>query len=220
MEKEQKKSLKIYVTVEPLGVKMIGLFSPEDKVYKIAQFVQNKTRQMGVKYNIGRVTEKKSGAVIFADYSLGDILKNEDEVIIYNNELGLADLKSGKCPGGWVNAIANFYRTGKLLQKKTKRDEQKEKKKDEKKDEESENKKEKTPIKKDKKISSDERKEKKKQSPKKDKKNDKNEKTKSNKKQEDEKSVKSDDESNSDKNSSSENKDNNKSKYLDSDSDN
>ena len=85
---ENEEKIKIYITIEPLGIKIGWVFQKKEKIQSIIDFVFNQTEKLGIKYKLGRVNENKTGAILLSESILGDFLQNDDQVTVYSEEYG------------------------------------------------------------------------------------------------------------------------------------
>ena len=144
MEKNEK--VKIYLNLEPLGLKIGTVFKKTDTFQAVLHFVINQIKKIGIKYEIGRITEDKTGAILLTENIIGDFLEQNDEITIYSEDYGFI---RNNLPGGnehnsskkiyYLKNVSNLYKSMNFLKKK-RNDKQKNKnqpKKDEKKADES-----------------------------------------------------------------------------------
>ena len=85
---ENKEKLKIYITIEPLGLKIGWVFKKNETIQSILNFVIIQTEKMGIQYKVGRINENKTGAMLLSESILGDFLQNDDQVTVYSEEYG------------------------------------------------------------------------------------------------------------------------------------
>ena len=85
---KNEEKIKIYITIEPLGLKIGWVFKKNEKIQSIINFVYIQTKKLGIKYKLGRVNENKTGALLLAESALGDFLKNDDQITVYSEEYG------------------------------------------------------------------------------------------------------------------------------------
>lgn len=107
MEKKDEK-LKIYINIEPLGLKFGCIFKKNETFQSIINFVFSQTKKIGIKFKLGRIIENKTGAILLTESQLGDFLENGDEITVYSEEYGFI---SNYLPGDNENNFSkrNFY---------------------------------------------------------------------------------------------------------------
>ena len=148
--------VKIYINVEPFGLKFGAIFKKNETFQSPVNFILNQFRKANIKFELGRITEDKTGALILADNLLGDFLENNDTITLYSQEYGFVKTN---IPGGsdhnsirklfFLKNVSDLYKSKNFLKKKRnlkntkknneKKEEKKEEKKDEKREEEEEN---------------------------------------------------------------------------------
>ena len=144
--------VKIYINVEPFGLKFGAIFKKNETFQSPVNFILNQFRKANIKFELGRITEDKTGALILADNLLGDFLENNDTITLYSQEYGFVKTN---IPGGsdhnsirklfFLKNVSDLYKSKNFLKKKRnlkntkKNNEKKEEKKDEKSEEEEEN---------------------------------------------------------------------------------
>ena len=161
-EKEEKQNIervKIYINVEPLGLKFGYVFKKSETFQSIINFVFNQVKKLGVKFELGRINENKTGAILLTENIIGDFIENGDEITVYSEEYGFT---RSNLPGEdehnalkrvfYLKSVSDLYksmnflkkkRNEKLKQKNLKKAEKKEEKKEDKKKENEEEKEEK-----------------------------------------------------------------------------
>ena len=192
-EKEEKQNyerVKIYINIEPLGLKIGYVFKKSETFQSIINFVFNQVKKLGVKFELGRINENKTGAILLTENIIGDFLENNDEITVYSEEYGFT---RANLPGEnehsslkrvfYLKSVSDLYksmnflkkkRNEKLKQKNLKKEEKKDDKKEETKKGDEEEKEEKEEQE-EKSIDIDEEKEEKKEKEKKEEKKDKKE---------------------------------------------
>ena len=144
--------VKIYINVEPFGLKFGAIFKKNDTFQSPVNFILNQFKKLNIKFELGRITEDKTGAIILADNLLGDFLENNDIITLYSQEYGFVKTN---IPGEsdhnsmrklfYLKNVSDLYKSKNFLKKKRnlknikKNNEKKEEKKDEKSEEEEEN---------------------------------------------------------------------------------
>ena len=126
--KEQKEhknypKTKIYITLEPISLKFGAVLKKSDTFQKIINFVQNQTKKLGIKFEVGRITENKTNAIILPEYQIGDFLANDEEVTVYSVEYGVNSNLSNESSEKnffYRKDISDLYRSKNFLIKKRK----------------------------------------------------------------------------------------------------
>ena len=80
--------VKIYITIEPLSLKFGAVFKKSETFLSIINFVVNQIKKMGIKFELGRIIENKTGAILLTDNLIGDFLETNDEVTVFSEEFG------------------------------------------------------------------------------------------------------------------------------------
>ena len=83
---DNNEKVKIYINVEPLGVKFGTVFKKSETFQSIANFILAQVKKLGIKFELGRITEDKTNAIILTDNLIGDFLENNDQVTVYSDE--------------------------------------------------------------------------------------------------------------------------------------
>lgn len=81
--------IKVFVTVEPFNIRLATLFNANDHISAIKTFVQNKMKQLGIKFLLGRLELKDKLAILLPEFHIGDFLENDSEVVAYSHDYGL-----------------------------------------------------------------------------------------------------------------------------------
>ena len=148
--------VKIYIIVEPLGLKFGAVFKRSETFQAPVNFIQNQIKKLGIKFNLGRIIENKTDAIILTDFLLGDFLENNDQITILSEEYGFIKKNlpgdnehSSSKKNFYLKSVSDLYKTKNFLKKKRKEKEkqnqkkennfQKKKEEKEENDEESEN---------------------------------------------------------------------------------
>ena len=85
---ENNEKVKIYINVEPLGIKFGTVFKKSETFQSVANFVVNQIKKLNIKFELGRINEDKTNAIILTDNIIGDFLVNDDQVTVYSEEYG------------------------------------------------------------------------------------------------------------------------------------
>lgn len=146
--------VKIYIIVEPLGLKFGAVFKRSETFQAPVNFIQNQIKKLGIKFNLGRIIENKTDAIILTDFLLGDFLENNDQITILSEEYGFIKKNlpgdnehSSSKKNFYLKSVSDLYKTKNFLKKKRKEKQnqkkennfQKKKEEKEENDEESEN---------------------------------------------------------------------------------
>ena len=146
-EKQNVERVKIYINIEPLGLKIGYVFKKSETFQSIINFVFNQVKKLGVKFELGRINENKTGAILLTENIIGDFLENNDEITVYSEEYGFTrtnlpgeDEHSSLKRVFYLKSVSDLYksmnflkkkRNEKLKQKNLKKEEKKEDKKEE-----------------------------------------------------------------------------------------
>ena len=132
-EKDNEK-LKIYINVEPLGLKFGAVFKKSETFQAPVNFVQSQIKKLDIKFEVGRIVEDKTSAIILTDFLLGDFLANNDQITIFSEEYGFIkeslpgnNEHSSSKKNFYLRSVSDLYKTKNFLKKKRK-DKQKPKK--------------------------------------------------------------------------------------------
>ena len=102
---ESQEKIKIYVNIQPLNLKIGALFNKSDTFQSAINFVYNQTKKLDVKFELGKIIENKSEAIILPEFKIGDFLQATDEISVFsNNRL--------------ENNVSNLYKSLNFLKKK------------------------------------------------------------------------------------------------------
>ena len=146
-EKQNDEKVKIYINIEPLGLKIGYVFKKSETFQSIINFVFNQVKKLGIKFELGRINENKTGAILLTENIIGDFLENNDEITVYSEEYGFTrsnlpgeDEHSSLKRVFYLKSVSDLYksmnflkkkRNEKLKQKNLKKEEKKEDKKEE-----------------------------------------------------------------------------------------
>ena len=84
-----KSKIKVYITIEPFGLRIGAVFKAKDHVGDIALFVNGVLNKLGIKYELGRIEISEKRAILLDEYILEEFIKNDDEITVYSREYGL-----------------------------------------------------------------------------------------------------------------------------------
>ena len=123
----KKETIKIYINVEPLGLKFSTTFKKSETFQSPVNFVLNQFKKLGLKFELGKIIEDKSGALILTEFLIGDILEKDDHITIYSEEYGFIktnlpgdnDHNSSK-KNFYLRSVSDLYRSKNFLKQKRK----------------------------------------------------------------------------------------------------
>ena len=121
-------TIKFYINVEPLGLKFGVVFKKTETFQSVINFVNNQTKKLGIKFELGRINENKTGAILLPDNLLGDFLEKNDEITVYSEEYGFTRNNN---PGDYdhnstkkiyyLKSVSDLYKSKTFLKKKRNR---------------------------------------------------------------------------------------------------
>ena len=122
---ENNEKVKIYINVEPLGIKFGTVFKKSETFQSIANFVVNQIKKLNIKFELGRINEDKTNAIILTDNVIGDFLVNDDQVTVYSEEYGFikpnlpgdVEINSSK-KIFFQRSVSDLYKSKNFLKKK------------------------------------------------------------------------------------------------------
>ena len=146
-EKEKTENVKFYINVEPLGLKFGIVLKKTETFQSVVNFVNTQIRKLGIKFELGRINENKTGAILLTENLLGDFLENNDEITVYSEEYGFTrtnlpndyDQNSTR-KMFYLKNVSDLYKSKNFLKKKRNENQKNknETKKDEKKEDDNE----------------------------------------------------------------------------------
>ena len=160
-EEQENEKVKIYINLEPLGLKFGYVFKQHESFQSVIKFVYNQVKKLGIKFELGRIVENKTGAILLTENLIGDFLQNNEEITVYSDDYGFTRTNF---PGDdehnslkkiyYLKSVSDLYKSMNFLKKKRheklkqkmlnkKAEEKKEKEKENKDNEEEEDKDEK-----------------------------------------------------------------------------
>ena len=80
--------VKIYINIEPLGLKIGTLFQKNESFQSVINFVLNQTKKLNIKFRIGRINEDKTNAILLKENIIGDFLQDNDAITVYSEDYG------------------------------------------------------------------------------------------------------------------------------------
>ena len=124
-EKEIFEKVKIYINLEPLGLKFGYVFKKLDTFQAIINFVYNQVKKLGVKFELGRIVENKTGAILLTENIIGDFLQNNEEITVYSDDYGFTrtnfageDEHNSLKKVYYLKSVSDLYKSMNFLKKK------------------------------------------------------------------------------------------------------
>ena len=124
-QSDKVENVKFYINVEPLGLKFGVVFKKSDTFQTVANFVNNQVKKLGVRFELGRINENKTGAIILTDNLLGDFIETNDEITVYSEDYGFV---KNNIPGDfesnssrklyYLKSVSDLYKSKNFLKKK------------------------------------------------------------------------------------------------------
>lgn len=124
-QSDKVENVKFYINVEPLGLKFGVVFKKSDTFQAVANFVNNQVKKLGVRFELGRINENKTGAIILTDNYLGDFIETNDEITVYSEDYGFV---KNNIPGDfesnssrkiyYLKSVSDLYKSKNFLKKK------------------------------------------------------------------------------------------------------
>ena len=124
-QSDKVENVKFYINVEPLGLKFGVVFKKSDTFQTVANFVNNQVKKLGVRFELGRINENKTGAIILTDNILGDFIETNDEITVYSEDYGFV---KNNIPGDfesnsskklyYLKSVSDLYKSKNFLKKK------------------------------------------------------------------------------------------------------
>ena len=122
---KQDEKVKTYINIEPLGLKFGYVFKKPETFQSIINFVFNQIKKLGVKFELGRIIENKTGAILLTENKIGDFLQDNDEITVYSDEYGFTrnnlpgeDDHSSMKKIYYLKSISDLYKSMNFLKKK------------------------------------------------------------------------------------------------------
>ena len=133
---EYLEKVKIYINVEPFGLKFGAIFKKSETFQSPLNFVLNQIKKLGIKFEIGRIIEDKTGAILLNEFLIGDFLEKNDQITIFSEEYGLINKNlPGDNPHNsskknfFMKNASNLYKSKNFLKNKRKEKEKEKQKK-------------------------------------------------------------------------------------------
>ena len=107
-----KSRIRVYITIEPFGLRIAAVFKAKDQVRDIALFVKGVMDKLGIKYELGRIELSSKRAILLNEYILEEFIANDEEIAVYSQEYGL-QMKT--LPGDGNDMKLPYYQRVELL---------------------------------------------------------------------------------------------------------
>ena len=124
-EQKENEKVKIYINLEPLGLKFGYVFKKQENFQSVINFVYNQVKKLGVKFELGRIVENKTGAILLTENLIGDFLENNEEITVYSDDYGFTRTNF---PGDdehnslkkiyYLKSVSDLYKSMNFLKKK------------------------------------------------------------------------------------------------------
>ena len=124
-EPKENEKVKIYINLEPLGLKFGYVFKKQENFQSVINFVYNQMKKLGVKFELGRIVENKTGAILLTENLIGDFLENNEEITVYSDDYGFTRTNF---PGDdehnslkkiyYLKSVSDLYKSMNFLKKK------------------------------------------------------------------------------------------------------
>ena len=124
-EPKENEKVKIYINLEPLGLKFGYVFKKQENFQSVINFVYNQVKKLGVKFELGRIVENKTGAILLTENLIGDFLENNEEITVYSDDYGFTRTNF---PGDdehnslkkiyYLKSVSDLYKSMNFLKKK------------------------------------------------------------------------------------------------------
>ena len=124
-EPKENEKVKIYINLEPLGLKFGYVFKQHESFQSVINFIYNQVKKLGVKFELGRIIENKTGAILLTENLIGDFLQNNEEITVYSEDYGFTRTNF---PGDddhnslkkiyYLKSVSDLYKSMNFLKKK------------------------------------------------------------------------------------------------------
>ena len=108
-----------------MGLKFGTVFKKTETFQSVINFVFNQVKKLGVKFELGRINENKTGAIMLIENLIGDFLQNDDEITVYSDEYGFTrsnfpgeDDHSSLKKIYYLKSVSDLYKSMNFLKKK------------------------------------------------------------------------------------------------------
>ena len=124
-EPKENEKVKIYINLEPLGLKFGYVFKKQENFQSVINFVYNQVKKLGVKFELGRIVENKTGAILLTENLIGDFLQNNEEITVYSDDYGFTrtnfagdDDHNSLKKIYYLKSVSDLYKSMNFLKKK------------------------------------------------------------------------------------------------------
>ena len=124
-EEQENEKVKIYINLEPLGLKFGYVFKQQESFQSVINFVYNQVKKLGVKFELGRIIENKTGAILLTENLIGDFLQNNEEITVYSDDYGFTrtnfagdDEHNSLKKIYYLKSVSDLYKSMNFLKKK------------------------------------------------------------------------------------------------------
>ena len=124
-EPKENEKVKIYINLEPLGLKFGYVFKQHESFQSVINFVYNQVKKLGVKFELGRIIENKTGAILLTENLIGDFLQNNEEITVYCEDYGFTrtnfvgdDEHNSLKKIYYLKSVSDLYKSMNFLKKK------------------------------------------------------------------------------------------------------
>ena len=124
-EEQENEKVKIYINLEPLGLKFGYVFKQHESFQSVINFVYNQVKKLGVKFELGRIVENKTGAILLTENLIGDFLQNNEEITVYSEDYGFTrtnfpgeDEHNSLKKIYYLKSVSDLYKSMNFLKKK------------------------------------------------------------------------------------------------------
>ena len=124
-EEQENEKVKIYINLEPLGLKFGYVFKQHESFQSVINFVYNQVKKLGIKFELGRIIENKTGAILLTENLIGDFLQNNEEITVYSDDYGFTrtnfagdDEHNSLKKIYYLKSVSDLYKSMNFLKKK------------------------------------------------------------------------------------------------------
>ena len=124
-EEQENEKVKIYINLEPLGLKFGYVFKQHESFQSVINFVFNQVKKLGIKFELGRIIENKTGAILLTENLIGDFLQNNEEITVYSEDYGFTrtnfagdDEHNSLKKIYYLKSVSDLYKSMNFLKKK------------------------------------------------------------------------------------------------------
>ena len=124
-EEQENEKVKIYINLEPLGLKFGYVFKQHESFQSVINFIYNQVKKLGIKFELGRIIENKTGAILLTENLIGDFLQNNEEITVYSDDYGFTrtnfagdDEHNSLKKIYYLKSVSDLYKSMNFLKKK------------------------------------------------------------------------------------------------------